>query len=36
VAARLARAVEGVVDVECELTGPASMRFWPPVVGPQF
>jgi CBS domain-containing protein len=36
VAARLARAVEGVVDVECELTGPAPERMGPPVVGPMF
>jgi CBS domain-containing protein len=34
VAARLTRAVEGVVDVECELSSPHQKRPEPPVVGP--
>uniref|UniRef100_UPI000FCB2DCA CBS domain-containing protein n=1 Tax=Actinacidiphila soli TaxID=2487275 RepID=UPI000FCB2DCA len=36
VAARLARAIEGVVDIRCELTGPVSERMGPPGVGPMF
>lgn len=36
VAARLARAVEGVVDVECDLAGPPRYPMGPPVAGPQF
>jgi CBS domain-containing protein len=36
VAARLTRAVEGVVDVECELTSTHSERREPPVAGPLF
>ncbi|MFE7612303.1 CBS domain-containing protein [Streptomyces celluloflavus] len=35
VAARLVRAVEGVVDVTFDVTGPATARPGPPVVGPQ-
>ncbi|MFC9235022.1 CBS domain-containing protein [Streptomyces decoyicus] len=36
VAARLVRAVEGVVDVAFDVTGPTPARTGPPVVGPQF
>ncbi|MEE1803521.1 MULTISPECIES: CBS domain-containing protein [unclassified Streptomyces] len=36
IAARLTRAVEGVVDVECDLVGPAARRTEPPSAGPQF
>ncbi|MFH8570101.1 CBS domain-containing protein [Streptomyces sp. NPDC017993] len=35
VAARLIRAVEGVVDVEFDVTGPVSTQMGPPVTGPQ-
>lgn len=34
VAARLIRAVEGVVDVEFDVTGPTSARMEPPATGP--
>ncbi|MGW7573327.1 CBS domain-containing protein [Streptomyces sp. NPDC054765] len=36
VAARLVRAVEGVVDVAFDATGPTPAGAGPPVVGPQF
>uniref|UniRef100_UPI000FCB2B5A BON domain-containing protein n=1 Tax=Actinacidiphila soli TaxID=2487275 RepID=UPI000FCB2B5A len=36
VAARLARAIEGVVDIRCELTGTVPERMGPPEVGPMF
>lgn len=36
VAARLVRAVEGVVDVAFDVTGPTPARTGPRVVGPQF
>ncbi|MGW2022923.1 CBS domain-containing protein [Streptomyces decoyicus] len=36
VAARLVRAVEGVVDVAFDVTGPTPARTGAPVVGPQF
>ncbi|MFG2892424.1 CBS domain-containing protein [Streptomyces sp. NPDC048248] len=35
VAARLIRAVEGVVDVEFDVTGPTAARMEPPATGPQ-
>jgi CBS domain-containing protein len=35
VAARLARAIEGVVDIRYELTGPAADRTEPPETGPE-